>query len=157
MLHVTCKMLHKNYISCYFLQVFQAAYNWIVHDIPARRCYVFEILSHVRLRLCSLARLERIILECKDASLIVALRSIQKDLVSNKGCLVPLHAQPRICARKNILVIGGSKREHSADSWGRTAESTYETIEKYDIFTGYNLRRHISFFSSWLLSWNAID
>ncbi|KAH0954714.1 hypothetical protein HN011_007733 [Eciton burchellii] len=117
-------------------QVFQAAYNWIVHDIPARRCYVFEILGHIRLRLCSLARLERIILECKDASLIVALRSIQKDLVSNKGCLVPLHAQPRVCARKNILVIGGSKREHSADSWGRTAESTYETIEKYDIFTG---------------------
>lgn len=108
-----------------------------MHDIPARRCYVFEILGHIRLRLCSLARLERIILECKDASLIVALRSIQKDLVSNKGCLVPLHAQPRVCARKNILVIGGSKREHSADSWGRTAESTYETIEKYDIFTGY--------------------
>lgn len=98
---------------------------------------MFEILGHIRLRLCSLVRLERIILECKDASLIVALRSIQKDLVSNKGCLVPLHAQPRVCARKNILVIGGSKREHSADSWGRTAESTYETIEKYDIFTGY--------------------
>lgn len=51
---------------------------------------------------------------------------------------MPLHAQPRVCARKNILVIGGSKREHSADSWGRTAESTYETIEKYDIFTGYD-------------------
>ncbi|XP_071856065.1 actin-binding protein IPP [Bombus fervidus] len=117
-------------------QVFQAAYNWIVHDIPARRCYVFEILSHIRLRLCSLARLERVILECKDASLIVALRSIQKDLVSNKGCLVPLHAQPRLCAKKNILVIGGLRREHSAGSWGRAAESTYETIEKYDIFTG---------------------
>ncbi|KAK2583482.1 hypothetical protein KPH14_009450 [Odynerus spinipes] len=117
-------------------QVFQAAYNWITHDVPARRCYVFEILGHIRLRLCSLARLERIILECKDASLIVALRSIEKDLISNKGCLVPLHAQPRLCAKKNILVIGGSKREQAADSWGRAAESTYESIEKYDTFTG---------------------
>lgn len=80
-------------------------------------------------------------MECKDASLIVALRSIQKDLISNKGCLVPLHAQPRLCAKKNILVIGGSRREHSADSWGRAAESTYETIEKYDTFTGYNCFR----------------
>ncbi|KAG7196679.1 hypothetical protein KM043_016011 [Ampulex compressa] len=117
-------------------QVFQAAYNWIVHDIPTRRCYVFEILSHIRLRLCSLSRLDRTILECKDASLIVALRSIQNDLVCNKGCLVPLHAEPRLCARKNILVIGGSKREESADSWGKASESTYEAIEKYDIFTG---------------------
>ncbi|KAK0160479.1 hypothetical protein PV328_007887 [Microctonus aethiopoides] len=117
-------------------QVFQAAYKWITHDIPARRCYVFEILAHIRLRLCSLTRLETIILDCKDASLIVALRSIQKDLISNKGCLVPLRAQPRLCAKKNILVIGGSKREHTTDSWARNAESTYETIEKYDTFTG---------------------
>lgn len=50
---------------------------------------------------------------------------------------MPLHAQPRLCAKKNILVIGGLRREHSAGSWGRAAESTYETIEKYDIFTGY--------------------
>ncbi|XP_076232754.1 actin-binding protein IPP [Calliopsis andreniformis] len=117
-------------------QVFQAAYNWIMHDIPSRRCHVFEILSHIRLRLCSLAKLERVIVECKDASLIVALKSIQKDLVSNKGCLVPLHAQPRLCVKKNILLIGGSRREYSADSWGRDSEITYETVEKYDIFTG---------------------
>ncbi|XP_046429029.1 actin-binding protein IPP [Neodiprion fabricii] len=117
-------------------QVFQAAHNWIVHDIPARRCYVFEVLRYVRLRLCSVARLERVILDSKDASLSVALRSILKDLITNKGCLVPLHEQPRLCAKKNILVIGGSKREPSADSWGRAAESTYDTIEKYDTFTG---------------------
>lgn len=116
--------------------MFEAAYNWIMHDIPARRCYVFEILSHIRLRLCSLANLEKIIIECKDASLNVALRSVQKDLLGNRGCLVPLHTQPRLCAKKNILVIGGSKREHCAESWGRPAESTYTTIEKYDSFTG---------------------
>lgn len=132
----TFAIIHVDNIFQTDFKVFQAAYNWITHDVPTRRCYVFEILSHIRLRLCSLSRLESIILDCKDASLIVALRSIQKDLISNKGCLVPLRAQPRICAKKNILVIGGSKREHTADSWARDAESTYETIEKYDTFTG---------------------
>lgn len=124
-------------VSTYY-QVFQAAYNWITHDIPSRRCHVFEILGHIRLRLCSIVELERVILECKDASLLVALRSIQKDLVSNKGCLVSLHAQPRLCVKKNILLIGGSRREHSEHSGCRVIESTYESVEKYDIFTGYN-------------------
>lgn len=93
------------------------------------------MLHHIRLRLCSLVKLERVILDCTDASIVVALRSIQKDLISNKGSLVPLHVQPRLCAKKNILVIGGSKREHPAESWAKTAESTYETIEKYDTFS----------------------
>lgn len=84
-----------------------------------------------------MARLDRVIYECNDGSLIVALTSIQKDLISNKGCLVPLRAQPRLCAKKNILVIGGSKREHSTDGWARPAESTYETINKYDTFNKY--------------------
>lgn len=81
-----------------------------------------------------MARLDRVIFECNDGSLIVALTSIQKDLLSNKGCLVPLRAQPRLCAKKNILVIGGSKREHATESWVRPVESTYETINKYDTF-----------------------
>lgn len=81
-----------------------------------------------------MARLDRVIIECNDGSLIVALTSIQKDLLSNKGCLVPLRAQPRLCAKKNILVIGGFKREHATESWVRAAESTYETINKYDTF-----------------------
>ncbi|KAL7293115.1 hypothetical protein TKK_0013268 [Trichogramma kaykai] len=115
-------------------QVFQATYNWITHDIPARLCYVFEIFSHIRLRLCSMARLDRVIYECSDSSLIVALTSIQKDLLNNKGCLVPLQAQPRLCAKKNILVIGGSKREHSTDGWVRPAESTYQIVNKYDTY-----------------------
>lgn len=84
-----------------------------------------------------MARLNRVIYECNDGSLIVALTSIQKDLMSNKGCLVPLRAQPRLCAKKNILVIGGSKREHSTEGWVRPAESTYETINKYDTFNKY--------------------
>lgn len=117
-----------------FLKVFQAAYKWIAHDIPARRCYVFEIFGHIRLRLCSMSRLDRVIHDCKDSSLIVALTSIQKDLISNKGCLVPLRSQPRLCAKKNILVIGGSKREQAPDGWFRPSEFTYDSINKYDTF-----------------------
>lgn len=81
-----------------------------------------------------MARLDRVIIECNDGSLLVALTSIQKDLLSNKGCLVSLRAQPRLCAKKNILVIGGSKREHATEGWVRHAERTYETINKYDTF-----------------------
>ena len=81
-----------------------------------------------------MAQLDRVVYECNDSSLIVALKSIQKDLLNNKGCLVPLRAQPRLCAKKNILVIGGSKRDHSTDGWVRPAESTYETVNKYDTF-----------------------
>ena len=116
------------------MKVFQAAYKWITHDIPTRRCYVFEIFSLIRLRLCSMALLDQVIYECRDGSLLVALTSIRKDLLSNKGCLVPLRTQPRLCAKKNILVIGGSRREPSNESWVRSAECTYATINKYDTF-----------------------
>lgn len=37
-------------------QVFQAAIRWIKHDIINRRCYVFEILKHIRLPLLSLGK-----------------------------------------------------------------------------------------------------
>jgi actin-binding protein IPP len=84
-----------------------------------------------------MACLNQVIYKCNDGSLTVALTSIKKDLICNKGCLVPLRAQPRLCAKKNILVIGGSKREYSTDGWVRTAESTYKTINKYDIFNKY--------------------
>ena len=79
---------------------------WIGHEITTRRRYVFEILSHVRLPLIPSKLLENSIDECSDISLKVALRSIQKDLVSKRGSLVPLYVQPRLCARKKILVIG---------------------------------------------------
>ncbi|XP_011500477.1 PREDICTED: actin-binding protein IPP [Ceratosolen solmsi marchali] len=113
-------------------QVFEAAYNWITHDIPARRCYVFEIFSHIRLRLCSMACLNQIIYKCNDGSLTVALTSIKKDLICNKGCLVPLRVQPRHCAKKNILVIGGIKRD--SNTWVKPSESIYDTVNKYNTF-----------------------
>lgn len=114
-------------------QVFQAAIRWITYDIVQRRRYVFEILKHVRLPLLSLCLLERSIGECGDSSLRVALKSVHNDLVSKKGSLVPLYVQPRLCAKKNIYVIGGAKREHSS-GWHRDSESSFTSVEKFDTF-----------------------
>ncbi|XP_075220268.1 actin-binding protein IPP [Lycorma delicatula] len=115
------------------LQVFQAAMKWISHDLTQRKRYVFEILIHVRLPLLSLCMLEHAITECNDASLKVALRSIRKDLVTKKGSLVPLFVTPRLCAKKDIFVIGGSKRE-LISTWTRSSECTFESVERFDTF-----------------------
>lgn len=93
---------------------------------------MFEILNHVRLPLIPSKLLEKSINECCDISLKVALRSIQKDLLSKRGSLVPLYVQPRICARKKIYVIGGSKRE-LISSWTRS-ECTFESVECFDTY-----------------------
>lgn len=134
-------------------QVFQAAIRWITHDIVQRRRYVFEILKHVRLPLLSLCLLEKAIVECGDSSLNVALRyvsisckcmtcviihlcicrSVHNDLASKKGSLVPLYVQPRKCAKKNIFVIGGSKREPTS-GWHRGSESSFTSVERFDTF-----------------------
>nr|CAD7402247.1 unnamed protein product [Timema cristinae] len=114
-------------------QVFQAAMRWIVHDVIQRRRYVFEVLSHVRLPLLSICLLERAINECGDSSLKVALRSVRKDLVTKKGSLVPLFVHPRLCAKKDIFVIGGSKRE-LVSAWTRSSECTFESVERFDTF-----------------------
>lgn len=116
-------------------QVFSAAVRWIVCDSVKRRRYVFEILRHVRLPLLSLCLLEKAIGECQDASLKVALKSVHNDLASKKGSLVPLYVQPRKCAKKNIFVIGGSKREPTS-GWHRS-ESSFTSVEKFDTFTRY--------------------
>ncbi|XP_076046546.1 actin-binding protein IPP-like isoform X2 [Oratosquilla oratoria] len=113
-------------------QVFSAALRWINHDITGRRRYVFEILNQVRLPLIPSRLLEKAISECCDISLKVALQSIQKDVQSKRGSLVPLYVQPRICARKKIYVIGGSKRE-LISSWTRS-ECTFESVECFDTF-----------------------
>ncbi|KAK7794828.1 hypothetical protein R5R35_009395 [Gryllus longicercus] len=114
-------------------QVFQAAMRWIMHDVMARRRYVFEVLAHVRLPLLSICLLERAINECGDGSLKVALRSVRKDLVTKKGSLVPLFVHPRLCAKKDIFVIGGSKRELMS-AWTRSSECTFESVERFDTF-----------------------
>lgn len=114
-------------------QVFQAALRWICHDLTQRKRYVFEILQHVRVPLLSHCLLERAIADCTDVSLKIALRSVRKDLLTKRGSLVPLSVYPRLCAKKDIFVIGGSKRE-LVNAWTRSSECTFESIERFDTF-----------------------
>ncbi|KAE8748819.1 hypothetical protein FOCC_FOCC004413 [Frankliniella occidentalis] len=108
-------------------QVFQAAIRWILHDVTQRRQYVFEILTHVRLPLLSTYLLERVINELTDSSLKVALRSVRKDLLSKRGHLVSLVVHPRLRAKKDVFVIGGSKRE-LVSAWTRSSECTFSSM-----------------------------
>jgi actin-binding protein IPP len=85
--------------------------RWFFHDVTLRRRYVFEILNHIRLPLLPSTLLERAIAECGDVSLKVALKSVRNDLITKKGSLVALGVTPRMAAKKDIYVIGGSKRE----------------------------------------------
>ena len=62
----------------------------------------------------------------------VAMSSVRKDLISQKGSLVALYVKPRKSAKKNIYVIGGSKRELGS-AWTRS-ECTYQTVECFDTF-----------------------
>ncbi|KAL3268082.1 hypothetical protein HHI36_007209 [Cryptolaemus montrouzieri] len=115
------------------LQVFELALRWINHDIIQRRQFVFEILSHIRLSLISFAVLRKTIAACDDCSLKVALKSFYSDLLDKKGCLVPLNVKPRNCAKKDIYVIGGSKREKKK-IWDGGLAMYYVGIEKFDTF-----------------------
>lgn len=115
-------------------QVFQAAIRWILHDVTQRRQYVFEILTHVRLPLLSTYLLERVINELTDSSLKVALRSVRKDLLSKRGHLVSLVVHPRLRAKKDVFVIGGSKRE-LVSAWTRSSECTFSSVERFNTFT----------------------
>lgn len=113
-------------------QVFQAALRWIKHDVTQRRCYVFDILSHVRLALVPVKVIDQALKDCRDMSMKVALRSICRDIASKRGQLVPLRVCPRLLAKKNIYIIGGSRRE-TPRSWN-PADCIFETVAKFDIF-----------------------
>lgn len=64
----------------------------------------------------------------------VALRSVRKDLLSKRGHLVSLVVHPRLRAKKDIYVIGGSKRE-LVSAWTRSSECTFSSVEKFNTFT----------------------
>merc|ERR1719340_438219 len=98
--------------------------NWVNHDISNRRRYIFDVLKHVRLPLVATKLLEGYVNNCTDLSLKVAMTSVKKDLISQKGSLVALYVKPRKGAKKNIYVIGGSKRELGS-AWTRS-ECTYQ-------------------------------
>jgi len=114
-------------------QVFVAAMTWINHDITNRRRYIFDVLKNIRLPLVASKHLESYVENCVDLSLKVALSSVQRDLITQKGSLVALYVKPRQSAKKNIYVIGGSRRELGS-AWTRS-ECTYQTVECFDTFT----------------------
>ena len=90
-----------------------------------RRRYIFDVLKHVRLPLVATKLLESYVETCSDISLKVksgylalsilmmtlccqvAMSSVKKDLLTQKGSLVTLYVKPRKSAKKNIYVIGG--------------------------------------------------
>lgn len=113
-------------------QVFRGAMNWVEADLSSRRRHIFDVLKFIRLPLVPSKRLDAYISECQDISLRVALTSVKKDLSTKKGNLVALTAQPRLCAKKNIYVIGGSQRELGS-AWTKS-ECTYDTVEVFDTF-----------------------
>lgn len=115
-------------------QVFRCAFTWINCDIPQRRRFVFEILKHVRLPLLTLGLLERTANEeCPDMSLKVALKSIHSDLALQRGCLVPLEAQPRRSLKRDIFLVGGCKREPDSYHYG-SGENNLSPVQRYDTF-----------------------
>ncbi|XP_005191224.1 actin-binding protein IPP [Musca domestica] len=113
-------------------QVFQAALRWIKHDVTQRRCFVFDILSLVRLALVPVKVIDQALRDCRDMSVKIALRSICRDIASKRGQLVPLRVCPRQLAKKNIYIIGGSRRETSS-TWN-PADDIFDTVAKFDIF-----------------------
>ncbi|XP_037033869.1 actin-binding protein IPP [Bradysia coprophila] len=115
-------------------QVFQAALRWIKHDVVQRRQYVFDILSNIRLALVPIQLINQAADECRDMSLKVALRSVQKDLTAKRGQLVPLRVCPRISAKKNIYIFGGVRRETSSGYGWNHADCIFDSVAKFDIF-----------------------
>jgi len=133
-IELVCDLISSEYLrvdSEY--QVFCAAMSWINHDITNRRRFIFDVLKHIRLPLVASKLLEAYVNDCNDISLKVALSSVRRDLISQKGSLVSLYVKPRQCAKKNIYVIGGSRRELGS-AWTRS-ECTYQTVECFDTFT----------------------
>ena len=106
---------------------------WIESDLSDRRRFVFDLLRHIRVSLVPSKLIDVYLSKCSDISLKVALSSVKRDLVTRKGSLVTLNAQPRFGAKKNIYVIGGSQRELRSP-WTRS-ECTYDTVEIFDPFT----------------------
>lgn len=112
-------------------EVFNAAMRWIKHDITTRRCFVFEMFSHVRLALVPIKVIDQGMKNCSDMSVKIALRSICRDIAAKRGLLAPLRISPRISAKKHIYIIGGSSRTNTG--W-HPGESIFETVAKFDIF-----------------------
>ena len=120
-------------------EVFTTAMSWMLHDPPARRKHIFEIMATIRFPLITSAQLDKYIDECSDISLKVALRKIVQDIFrerqglrgSRLAQLKPYLFQPRRHSMRKIYIVGGVKRQKD----GRWADE--ETLSQMDCFNTF--------------------
>lgn len=118
------------------LQVLKAAMAWIMHDVPTRRRWVFDIMALVRFPVIPNHRILVVFEICPDLSLKVVLQKILQDIqhsrkLSDNYRLRPHLMQPRKRARKHLYVIGGYTHTEGS-SWGDIHE--LQNVECYDTF-----------------------
>ncbi|MGH0170427.1 UNVERIFIED_CONTAM: hypothetical protein FKN15_001190 [Acipenser sinensis] len=124
-------------------QVFIAAMNWVLKDVPRRKKHVVEVLDPVRFPLLSPQRLFKYIEGVSDFSLRVALQTLLKEYTEvskspkeNKmfSVLQPAKIRPRRKARKYLYAIGGYTRLQG----GRWSDSrALSCVERFDSFSQY--------------------
>ncbi|XP_033867879.2 actin-binding protein IPP-like [Acipenser ruthenus] len=124
-------------------QVFIAAMNWVLKDVPRRKKHVVEVLDPVRFPLLSPQRLFKYIEGISDFSLRVALQTLLKEYTEvskspkeNKmfSVLQPAKIRPRRKARKYLYAIGGYTRLQG----GRWSDSrALSCVERFDSFSQY--------------------
>ncbi|XP_050402889.1 actin-binding protein IPP isoform X1 [Patella vulgata] len=121
------------------IQAFNAAIVWINHDLISRRKEIFDVMKPIRFPIIHEKHLEKFQEECTDISLKIAVHKIIQDYkMTRKLCLElqlsridPTMLQPRLCARKNIYVIGGYSRKRG-DRWSDM--HTLKSVERFDTF-----------------------
>uniref|UniRef100_A0A3P9IWW4 Intracisternal A particle-promoted polypeptide n=1 Tax=Oryzias latipes TaxID=8090 RepID=A0A3P9IWW4_ORYLA len=124
-------------------QVFTAAMDWVLQDVPKRKKHVVEVLEAVRFPLLSPQRLFKYIEGITDFSLRVALQTLLKEYTEvskspkeNKlySQLQPAKMRPRRKARKYLYAIGGYTRLQG----GRWSDSrALSCVERFDTFNQY--------------------
>lgn len=124
-------------------QVFTAAMDWVLHDVPKRKKHIVEVLEPVRFPLLSPQRLFKYIESITDFSLRVALQTLLKEYTEvtkspkeNKtySQLQPSKMRPRRKARKYLYAIGGYTRLQG----GRWSDSrALSCVERFDTFNQY--------------------
>lgn len=115
--------------------VFEAAMDWILHDLSQRREFLGQILKRIRLPLLSENYLKHYIDKCKNESLKRMLANISHSYRGYQMLGVNTqrnYNQPRRASRKQFYIIGG----YSRDVGGRWSDrSSLSTCEKFDSFT----------------------
>ncbi|CAG5135227.1 unnamed protein product [Candidula unifasciata] len=123
-------------------QVLEAGIEWITADLPLRRKYLLQILSHIRMNLISQRHLFQVIDSCADHGIKMTLTKYASPTATSKtlnphGMYLPASnintpIWPRQNAKKYIYVIGGyTRNRHTFMS----NISTLDSVERFDIYT----------------------